>query len=249
MAISINRLKDYFPNRHDYPADLNILSKIDSKEYYNAIEASASAYFDSPLIVKKLFYKRLEKTISLIDKKKYLSSLDAGTGIGILIPYLSKISKKVLAVDYTNIINYAKAMVKKKEISNVSFKKLDLTTVKFKKKFDIIICLSVLEHIDDTDKVFDNLYNSLENGGLLIVGYPLESKLIKFIRNIESLFRKNMSKQATSYGYKKTKYFTGHISDWKKIDNSMKKYFKINEKVDLSFFFIKYYALRKAYRK
>ena len=242
-------LKKYLPKKADYPNQLDILNNTNSEYYCNAIEGAASAYFNSPFLVKKLFFKRLELAINLIDKRKYAKVLDAGTGIGIMLPFLSQVSEKVKAIDYTNILDYARAMTKKRGIHNVSFEKMDLANLKENEKFDLIICLSVLEHIEDTEKIFQKFKGILNEKGLLIVGYPIESNLMKLIRKLEALiFRKDMSKEVREHNYSKSEKFTGHISDWKKIDNSMKKYFKIDQNVNLSFCFFKYYALRKAYK-
>lgn len=121
------------PQKNDYPEGLNILNDPHSKYYAGAVEASASAYFSSSTLIKKLFYKRLETTIAFLTNSfptnsfpttpflKYNNILDAGTGIGILLPFLSKISRKVKAIDYSDIINYAEAMCLKNKIKNVSF--------------------------------------------------------------------------------------------------------------------------------
>lgn len=238
-----------FPQKTDYPNELSTLNIKDSKYYYHAIEASASAYFSSSFIVKKLFYKRIKIVISLLENQKYVSTLDAGTGIGILLPFLSKISHKVKAIDYSDIIDYAQAMTEKKQINNISFEKLDLMNLKNNQKYDLIVCLSVLEHINDVDTIFEKFTKILNPRGILIVGYPIEYKITKLIRIIESSFRKDLSQKIVHNSYKKTEEFTGHISDWKKIDRALIKNFEIDKKIDLSLCFLKYYAIRKAYKK
>ena len=241
------KLDNYLPTKEDYPDNLEILKKIDSQDYCYAIEASASAYFNSSKIIQRLFFKRLEKTRLLVDKKKYSFSLDAGTGIGVMLPFLSKISQNVKAVDYTDIINYAEAMAKKKRLGNITFEKCDINTLQAKEKFDLIICLSVLEHIGIPEIVFKHFKDILSPKGTLIIGYPIENRLIKTIRYVEAMFRRNISKKVFKNSYKKTENFTGHVSGWKKIDTALAKYFNVYQKVDLRFCSIKYYALRKVY--
>lgn len=238
-----------FPQKIDYPEDLNVLQNTDSKYYYRAIEASASAYFSSSSLVKKLFYRRLKMTISLLDNQKYASTLDAGTGIGILLPFLSKISQKVKAIDYSEIINYAQAMAEKKKLDNISFEKLDLINLKTNEKYDLIVCLSVLEHIEDDNAVFKKFAQVLNPHGTLIVGYPIEYKVTKLVRIFESFFRKDLSNKTIKNSYKKTEEFTGHISNWKKIDRALADNFNVKRKIDLSFCLLKYYAIRKAVKK
>ena len=113
----------------------------------------------------------------------------------------------------------------------------------------------VLKHkslSDPTTKriLFKKFNQILNKNGILIVGYPIENRIIKLVRYIEPLFfRRNVSKKMIYGSYKKTKEFTGHISDWKKIDKSMKKYFRINKKIHLNFCLVKYYAIRKSYKE
>lgn len=49
---------------------------------------------------------------------------------------------------------------------------LDITTMTTKSKYDIILCLNVLEHVYDFQVAVDNLHRSLKKGGLLIVAVP-----------------------------------------------------------------------------
>jgi len=240
---------EYFPEKTDYPDNLDIIKTKKSKQYYNAIESSASAYFDSPKLVKKLFFKRLTEVISLIGNKKYNLTLDAGTGIGIVLPYLSQKSQEIIAIDYSDIVNYAAFMCKKKGIKNVSFQKVDLNKFTSKNKFDLILCLSVLEHIDNPTIIFEKFNEILHEQGTLIVGYPIETNIIKLFRHLESYFRKSINKKIREDSYKKTEEFAGHISDWKKIDQALIQNFNIEKKIDLKFCFIKYYAIRKIHKK
>lgn len=245
----ISLQKGNFPRRDDYPDNLEVLNTKSSKQYYNAVEASASAYFDSPRLVKYLFFKRLTKIISLLNDKYYFKTLDAGTGLGILLPVLSQKSKEVLATDYSNIIEYASFMCKRRGIKNISFQKVDLNQLSLQDKFDLILCLSVLEHIEEPGRVLKKFNELLRPGGILIVGYPIETSMVKLTRYFESYFRKSVDSKIRNHGYEKTEEFTGHISDWKKIDQALIDNFDVDKKIDLSFCLLKYYAIRKAVKK
>jgi SAM-dependent methyltransferase len=48
----------------------------------------------------------------------------------------------------------------------------DLTKPEHYNKFDLIVCVDVMEHIEDDKKVFLNFYNALTKGGYLLINSP-----------------------------------------------------------------------------
>jgi SAM-dependent methyltransferase len=59
-----------------------------------------------------------------------------------------------------------------KEISNISFAVEDLTNINHQNKFDLIVCVDVMEHIQEDVTVFRNFYGSLKTGGYLLINSP-----------------------------------------------------------------------------
>jgi len=51
-------------------------------------------------------------------------------------------------------------------------KVLDITKMKDKSKYDIILCLNVLEHVYDFQTAVDNLHRALKKDGTLVVAVP-----------------------------------------------------------------------------
>ncbi len=51
--------------------------------------------------------------------------------------------------------------------------KLDAASFKVKEKFDVILLMSVLEHVPDFWKVVPNCFNALNNGGMLFIFSPM----------------------------------------------------------------------------
>jgi SAM-dependent methyltransferase len=49
---------------------------------------------------------------------------------------------------------------------------IDVTKMKYKDKFDVVLCLNVLEHVYDFQKAIDNMHSALKKDGLLIVAVP-----------------------------------------------------------------------------
>ena len=66
----------------------------------------------------------------------------------------------------------AEIFLSKKKFQNVSFAIEDLTDINHQNKFDLIVCVDVMEHIHDDVTVFRNFYNSLKSGGYLLINSP-----------------------------------------------------------------------------
>jgi SAM-dependent methyltransferase len=69
-------------------------------------------------------------------------------------------------------INDCKNFFQMKNINNVSFAVEDLTKIKHNDKFDLILCVDVMEHIQEDVLVFKNFYNSLKKDGFLLINSP-----------------------------------------------------------------------------
>lgn len=95
--------------------------------------------------------------------------LDAGCGTGEL-PFLitKRGAKKVLGIDYSApAIEVARKTHKHK---NLSFENSDLKNVKG--KFDVIVSLGTLEHLDDPFSALKILKSKLNRGGHIIITCP-----------------------------------------------------------------------------
>lgn len=102
--------------------------------------------------------------------------LEIGCGIGNFTSTLSNYGK-VTAVDIDKVI------VKKfedRKNPDISIGYGDIEKGEFffdKKKFDSIICINVLEHIQNDIKALDNIFELLQNGGNLVLLVPIYSFL------------------------------------------------------------------------
>lgn len=101
--------------------------------------------------------------------------LDAGSGFGQYGYYLGKRHKDwhikgidVKAEQITDCSNF----FQKIKLENVCFAKADLTRFAEPDTYDLILCVDVMEHIEEDEKVFLNFYNSLKQNGMLLVSTP-----------------------------------------------------------------------------
>lgn len=100
---------------------------------------------------------------------------DAGSGFGqytyFMIAHLKPCN--IFAVDVKeDWITDCQNFFSQKKIENVSFAVEDLTNINHPNKFDLIVCVDVMEHISEDQKVFSNFYDALKKGGYLLINSP-----------------------------------------------------------------------------
>lgn len=113
------------------------------------------------------------------------SILDAGCGIGAYLFYLAK--KFPIAVIKgmdirKNNINACRCIKSNLNMNNISFIVGDITQHHDLGKYQLILCLDVLEHIEDDRKALNMLKFSLEKSGMLILHVPLQPQKRHFRR-------------------------------------------------------------------
>lgn len=242
-------METMFPQKSDYPDSLRILDKPSrSIAYHQLLEASASAYFETKGPTRWLFMKRFESALNYLRKIDSVESiLDAGTGIGFFLPTLSQFASRVTAVDYArHTLAYARAMCRKRKITNASFIQADLLKLTLPKhSFDVINTLSVLEHIppEKLPVLMAKFKTWLKPSGYLIAGWPNEGGgIFKLAQTWEKrLLRPRMLK---SFVDEKRHYKPlGHVSQSDQIYSAISKNFKIIDQKILPFPWLKFYSI------
>ena len=108
--------------------------------------------------------------------KKFKKILDAGSGIGTYSFWLAKKfpESKMLGGDVDkNKLSFSVKFAKKLGLENTSFKYFDVTRVSpDKNKYDLIVNIDVLEHIENYEKVLNNFSKQLISGGYLFIHTP-----------------------------------------------------------------------------
>ena len=114
---------------------------------------------------------KLRKTLG----EKTIEIYDAGTGFGQYSYFMSRklIPANILSVDVKEEwIEDAKVFFSQIHMQNAKFQTEDLLSINHENKFDLILCVDVMEHIHDDIKVFTNFYCALKKGGFLIINTP-----------------------------------------------------------------------------
>ena len=123
-------------------------------------------------ILHRINSLRLEFILNNFDKSiSKKNVLDIGCGGGLISESLAKKKAKVTGID-ENICSIKQAKEHAK-ISSLKIKyinqSLDSFFNKNKKKFDLILCLEVLEHVNDVEKTLDKITKLLNPGAILIL--------------------------------------------------------------------------------
>ncbi|MCR4416615.1 MAG: class I SAM-dependent methyltransferase [Ignavibacteria bacterium] len=156
--------------------------------HYDPIKNVFARFIKSNRILRKFFYsllnlfflrswyirKVLRKIIPEIQNANP-NILDAGTGFGQYAYFIAKNfpSSKILAVDIKeDYLKDASEFFQKSNLKNVEFKIEDLTKMNFENEFDLILCVDVMEHIEDDLSVLKNFYSALRQNGYLVINTP-----------------------------------------------------------------------------
>ena len=127
------------------------------------------------MFLRSWYVRRELLRIRNVFGKKEISIYDAGSGYGQYTYFMTKhlMPCQVYSVDIKEKwISDSRDFFNQQKISNVDFAVEDLTKLEHRNKFDLIVCVDVMEHIEDDKKVFQNFYNALTKGGYLLINSP-----------------------------------------------------------------------------
>lgn len=116
--------------------------------------------------------------------------LDAGCGMG-RNSYFCALAgaKKIIAFDYDiNTIYTAKRLLKNFKNVEVDYK--NIYDINYKNKFDLIICIGVIHHLEFPEKAIKKLIKALKPKGTLLIwvyGYENNEWIVRFINPIRKL--------------------------------------------------------------
>lgn len=221
-----------FPQKSDYPESLNILDNPykNINLYMRLFVSSASAYFETDPFTRHLFKKRFcfaEDYIKSLESGRFKKAIDVGCGIGFFLPILANCANKVTALDYSaDILSYARFMAEKRNINNVDFVQGSISSLPFEdKSFDLVVCMSVLEHFKNPEEPIYELKRILAPGGLLIIGYPTETPLFRFLHGKASRFMPKRRKIQKIFEQEKPggEFAAPHMTDAKTITKAVNK--------------------------
>ncbi len=129
-----------------------------------------SSHVNEILSVARTYIKKTTKEIDV---------LDVGSGQG---EYSFELGKKVKSVVGVEPYKSAHEVAAKNSIGHlkVKFFNIPVEDLKINKKFDLVICLTVIEHMPDAKKSFKKIFKLLKRDGIIYLTapnklWPLES--------------------------------------------------------------------------
>ncbi|MCC6600276.1 MAG: methyltransferase domain-containing protein [Crocinitomicaceae bacterium] len=155
--------------------------------YYDPIKKSLGKVFNRSPYLRILFYhlldllllrtyhikRELRKWKQTAPRQAHI--LDAGSGFGQYSYFMSKFSDKycILGVDVkADQVGECNEFFQAIGRQNVVFRVEDITKFRKENCFDLILCVDVMEHIEDDVEVLRNYQASLKSGGVLLISTP-----------------------------------------------------------------------------
>ncbi len=126
---------------------------------------------------------RIEYILEVLNKKNLNNTkiLDIGCGGGLISEGLSKIGANVTGIDFIKEnIDVAKMHSKKNNL-NINYVVKDFEKEKIDSKYDVIIILEVLEHLNNWESFIKKIKVNLKKNGILIISTINRNLLSKFL--------------------------------------------------------------------
>lgn len=146
-------------------------------------------FFGIPEIGFQLRFQYFHKALLEIKNAPITKILDMGSGIGIYAFYLASLYPKAHVDGWdtdSEKISFSDKILKKLNLHNVSFYQHDITRqFDLPMKYDFIVTIDVLEHINRYRDVFKVMNKLLKKNGYLYIHTPQE-KQRRFFRQFES---------------------------------------------------------------
>ena len=148
-------------------SELKHFSKL-ADEWWNPRGKFKILHTLTPLRIKYIKDMLNNKTSKKIDNRK-MKILDLGCGGGIVCEPLARIGFDVTGIDFVKSnIDIAKNHAQKSKLKIKYFHK-NISSLNLNKKYDVILLLEVLEHLDDWQNIINILNKNLKSQGKLII--------------------------------------------------------------------------------
>ena len=131
-------------------------------------------------ILHQIMPLRIQYILDNIKKIENLDILDLGCGGGLSCEPLSRLKANVTGIDFIKEnINIAKKHALKSNL-DIEYIHADLEALNIKKKYDLILMLEVIEHIDSWEQLISQIKKNLKPKGSIIFSSINKTQLSKF---------------------------------------------------------------------
>ena len=156
--------------------------------HYDPIKEVLGRLFNHHPLLRRVFYSLLDILLlrswhvrkALKESKASLplsaSVLDAGMGFGQYSWWMTKRFPgwKITAADIKSeqVADCNAFFIKTGVADRIKAVEADLVTWERDEKYDLVLCVDVMEHIEEDSRVFSNFFNSMNRGSRLIISTP-----------------------------------------------------------------------------
>lgn len=144
------------------------------------------AYTDP--FISSIYWHKLREAFNYLQKRRWDTILEIGCGYGYLLPSLCQIGRRVVGSDIGSIFELCQKVTLeeiKKRHPKLELKATDarhLSSAIDKESCDVIIAISVLEHIPEYQIAIQEIRKCLRNQGIFLCVLPTENLLYKIAR-------------------------------------------------------------------
>ncbi len=158
---------------------MNILIPKKENLSVTSTEDSAALYYKP--FVGRFFLQRLVAALNLMRNGKKDNVLEIGCGSGILLLELNQRFRNVHAIDIHPNTVLIREMLKK-EYKSSTLARADIQHLPYKPDvFDCVVCLSVLEHVEDLNRSVEEAMRVTRPDGNIILGIPVDNVIMTFL--------------------------------------------------------------------
>ena len=131
-------------------------------------------------ILHKIMPLRMQYILDNVKKIESLDILDLGCGGGLTCEPLSRLNANVTGIDFIKEnIKIAKEHALKSKL-NIEYIHADLNSLIIKKKYDLILMLEIIEHLDNWEQHISKIKKNLKPNGTIIFSSINKTQFSKF---------------------------------------------------------------------
>lgn len=140
---------------------------------YSIFEKAYIALFGMPIVGLRI---RARNVIGLIPPgHRFNRILDAGSGPGV---FAFELARRYPAARVTGIdllpepIRTCRHIAARTQVANITFLQSSITALDARETFDLVLCVDILEHIEDDGNALQHLYRAMAPSSILVLHVP-----------------------------------------------------------------------------
>lgn len=151
--------------------------RIPSRENIEPTSADDPALYYYSRILRYPYLKRLHLALKLLGTRYFEKLLEIGYGSGIFFPELAQRCDELVGVDLHRSAPLVRGMMEREALDG-NLGVGSVVQLPFKSEsFDGIICLSVLEFVEDLSTAIGEIHRVLKMGGIAVLGAPVLNRI------------------------------------------------------------------------